>query len=206
MEEFFAIPFDEYRLPSFCSGCCYFYSTLPMAEEYAQRLVSTGELKEYVEALDRYKSGDKSARVGVAYSQYTLMTPVEVLAHNEFTHENAAWDHYNVWHCVYEMRAEKIKRDVLWLKQGDQYLRAAKYEFDSFGYVDLHDELEPLSCSSFWGIPLMLYVDGERIISSMYIVERFFETYEQALADIASPELCMENDLSAVCGCVFGDG
>lgn len=209
MDEIFAIPFDDWASPGFISSYGLYYATAAMAEEYVNRLKLAKKMKEYIKAFEKYKNGDTSVKVEVLFSEVTLMMPTEVLARADFCHENVEWDHYNVWQCSYEMRASKISRNVIWLRHDDNYLRAARYEINNFGYVGILQNEIDLFCESetdYWGIPQMLYNIGNRTFSSMYIPERKFNTREECLKDISSPELFMEKDFRTMCGCAFGDG
>ena len=200
----FALTMDDYATASFCSRTKDFYGTLKDITEYIRQLPekSFGTTKA---ALREYLDGNENAAHHVCFSDRRLLTLVEVIKKERFDLAPYAWDHANIFDCIYQMKADAAAIEQMLIKQKDWYIRCVRCVFTNLQYMSESPAYKGYQKmpNRFWGLPGMIQMEENRYILSLYVREKYYTFPEEALADMGKAD---KLNLANVCSEIFGDG
>ena len=206
---FYAIPFWDIGTPSFVSGCLKYFGTEKNISDFADVCRKSGSNKEFMEGYDKFISGEKNVMINIAYAEQPLAEPVILLGSSSHSDIGAKWELINVWGFPYYFKSDEIKRELIWIKHGKQYIRAARYTVLNFLFngKGIYDEYRPLNIR--WGNNDIILPEENSIVnwySLLYLPERYFTSEEECLADLNSPQSDYTKDFASFCFEFIADG
>lgn len=203
-KRYFALTMDDYATASFCSRTKDFYGTLSDIAEYIRQLPERSFATTKA-ALQEYLDGNENAAHHVCFCDHKLLTPVEMIKQERFDLAPYAWDHANIFDCIYKMKADAAAIEQILIKQGNWYIRCARCVFTNLQYMS-----ESPLCKGyqkmpnrFWGLPGMIRMEADRYILRLYVREKYYTRPEEALGDMGKAD---KLDLANVCNEIFADG
>ena len=157
-------------------------------------------------ALTEFKSGNKTCEHSIVYGRSRFLTPVRLIGKSEHYEKSYKWKHVNIWHYPYYMRAKVAMFRQIIIKDGKDYIRAIKPEFESLEYAlaETFRHSDKVGVM-FWGFPEMIrYNDDTKTTSSrLYILEKRYADKLSACADLNMKD---KIELQSFCDEIFGDG
>lgn len=208
VDTYYAINFKDCAMPAFCTFTHVYFGTQSELMQVASNLEKDNISPETSKAIIDYFNGDTSATHTVAFWKYNVLTPVEVLAEQEFILENHKWTHINIWGFPYEMKSDFIKAHQLIFKYENKIYRTIKGRFKNLCYDGI-DNWVPVK-GTFWGNKFLLNVEyldnGDDFIFSniLYHTQEIYEDdLEKAMSDMRDINKLEFKD---ICNEIFGDG
>lgn len=206
MKEMYAVPFWDVSTPSFVSFYIEYFGTDEDIAEFAAACRKSGCHEEFLRGYDELMGGNSDATINIAYSDMPIKSPVELLGRSESLTSDMCWETLNTWDCPYTLKAEKMQREVIWIKHCDSFIRAARYRIKGLMLRGLSD-FSPIS--NRWGNDeVIAFEEGSDTDcrSLFYFPERYFSSEEECRSDMSAPEFVPENDLRRLCFEFFADG
>lgn len=201
----------NYSCPSFCSSAKSFHGMLSDIKALMDALAADDESGHHDHILNSFRAweqGDTEATHRVAYHEYRLLTPEEVIEYEDYTFENVIWQHTNIWGCFYEMKADTVDISQIVVKQGNRYIRCIRPVFKDL-MVRIPDtqipelaEWKPVG-DRFWGYPRMMARQGRYTYPRLYVLQEYYNDMAEAVTDLYDET---KIDYAAVCEEIFGDG
>jgi hypothetical protein len=212
-KKYYALCLDDYATISFVSSFKYYYGSIEDFDIFFKKCKDDEKyIKNHSETLTAYnsfKNGDVTIKYNVAYSSQRLMTPITLYkkASIEISKE-IAWNHYNIYDCIYSMRADKCTNSYIWIKQGKNYLRCVKPSFVNLQYLAIKDEYVKFN-NNFWGYPNIITTredsNGNLITeTNLYIKDCVFNSERELLDD--AENFIVETNYTEFCNDIFGNG
>ena len=210
-KQYYQLVLREYASPAFCSFAKFYHGTISDIRKLMDALAAINDdgcYNNLLHAFQEWEHGNTAVTHDVAFLEFQLLTPEEMVACKEYTLEKVGWRHINVWEYAYDMKAEAILVREIVLKQGDKYIRCIRPVFENL-MVSVPDhpvlsKWDPVG-SMFCGFPCMITVDDEEKCTTprLYMEQGTYENLEDAIADLEDPE---KIDFSVVCDDIFGNG
>ena len=176
---------DDYYLPAVCSGWVHYFMTMPMAETFICGLPERFEKTK--KAFEDYKNGDKNAVHNVAYSEQLLLSPVEPIKVYTTVLNKQIREFENAWQCMYYFGFEKAKVQQIIIKFENCYCKAIRAIIYDLKNGCSENELDYIHMPT-WGHPNFYKTDGKNVESRVFKAVQWYETKEDALADIKNIE------------------
>ena len=164
-EQFYKITLTDCGIPNFCSGSKDYYGTQEKIEGMIIAIKNNKSIGNDVDglyaALTEFKSGNKNCEHPVEYGRSRFLTSVSLIDKSEYFEKNYKWKHVNIWHYPYYMRTKAATFRQIVIKDGNDYIRAIKPEFEFLKYA--LDEIFRRSDKvgvMLWGFPEMIRYNG----------------------------------------------
>lgn len=202
MMDFYAVPFWDVSTPSFVSADIHYFCTKEDIAAFAAACRKSDSHEEFLRAYTEWESGKADALINVAYNETPVAEPVDVLGSGEAHRFEIEWEMLNTWFCTYNFKAEELRRELVWIKHGERYLRAARYTIKGL-LEDFH------TAANRWGnAEVIAFEEGSDADchSLFYFPERYFNSEEECRNDMAAPAFNPSEDLRALCFEFIGDG
>ena len=177
--QFYRLRLTDYACPGFSSGWKDYYGTQEEIEGMIIAIKNNKSIDNDVDglyaALTEFKLGNKTCEHSIVYGRSRFLTPVRLIGKSEHYEKNYMWKHVNIWHYPYYMRAKVATFRQIVIKDGKDYIRAIKPEFEFLEYAlaETFRHSDKVGVM-FWGFPEMIqYNDKTKIASSrLYILEK----------------------------------
>ena len=209
-KQFYRIRLTDYARPGFSSGWKDYYGTQEEIEELIIAIRNNKSIGNDVDGLyavlTEFKSGSKNCEHPVEYGSSRFLTPVRLIGKSEHYEKSYKWKHVNIWHYPYYMRAKVAMFRQIIIKDGKDYIRAIKPEFEFLEYaLDEAFRYSDKVGVMFWGFPEMIrYNDDTKTTSSrLYVFEKRYTDKLSACADLNMKD---KIELQSFCDEIFGDG
>ena len=209
-KQFYRIRLTDYARPGFSSGWKDYYGTQEEIEELIIAIRNNKSMGNDVDGLyavlTEFKSGNKNCEHPVEYGSSRFLTPVRLIGKSEHYEKSHKWKHVNIWHYPYYMRAKVAMFRQIIIKDGKDYIRAIKPEFEFLEYaLDEAFRYSDKVGVMFWGFPEMIrYNDDTKTTSSrLYVFEKRYTDKLSACADLNMKD---KIELQSFCDEIFGDG
>ena len=208
--QFYRLRLTDYARPGFSSGWKDYYGTQEEIEGMIIAIKNNKSIDNDVDglyaALTEFKSGNETCEHSIEYGRSRFLTPVRLIGKSEHYEKNYKWKHVNIWHYPYYMRAKVATFRQIVIKDGKDYIRAIKPEFESLEYAlaETFRHSDKVGVM-FWGFPEMIrYNDDIKTTSSrLYILEKRYADKLSACADLNMKD---KIELQSFCDEIFGDG
>lgn len=207
---FYRISLTDYARPGFSSGSKDYYGTMDEIVELISAIKYNRNIDDDIDglvaALDKYRSGEKDCEHSVAYWKTPFLSPVKLITQNEMSEKYYKWEHSNIWKCPYYMRAKNATFKQIVVKDGTNYIRAIKPEFDGLEYsINNNFENSDKIGAMFWGFPEMIKYDSktQKTFSRLYLTEEFYSDCISACSDL---DVKGKIELRLFCDDIFGNG
>lgn len=209
-EILYAVPFWNMSVPAFVSFNLYHYGYISDITEFISISREENKNDNHVQAFQKWLDNGE-ATINIAYSEMPFAESVEEIGRGSFAHDNVSWTFMNIWDCPYNLKADRIDRDVRWICHQGNYLRIAKYIITEISFENIIRKVyEPIS--SCWGNDNVIIFEHdeteqhENAYITFYMAERSFETKEECLADMENSVFEPDTDMKTFCSEIFADG
>ncbi len=209
-KQFYRIRLTDYARLGFSSGWKDYYGTQEEIEELIIAIRNNKSIGNDVDGLyavlTEFKSGNKTCEHSIVYGRSRFLTPVRLIGKSEHYEKSYKWKHVNIWHYPYYMRAKVAMFRQIIIKDGKDYIRAIKPEFEFLEYaLDEAFRYSDKVGVMFWGFPEMIrYNDDTKTTSSrLYVFEKRYTDKLSACADLNMKD---KIELQSFCNEIFGDG
>lgn len=160
-KQFYRIRLTDYARPGFSSGWKDYYGTQEEIEELIIAIRNNKSIGNDVDGLyavlTEFKSENKNCEHPVEYESSRFLTPVRLIGKSEHYEKSYKWKHVNIWHYPYYMRAKVAMFRQIIIKDGNDYIRAIKPEFEFLEYaLDEAFRYSDKVGVMFWGFPEMI--------------------------------------------------
>lgn len=208
---YYKLVLREYACPSFCTFSKPFHGKLSDIKGLMEALADDNERGYHDELLSAFRAwelGDLDVTHNVAYQEYQLLTPEEVIDHEDFSFENVIWQHANIWDSIYELKADTIDVSQIVMKRDNLFIRGIRPVFKKL-MVRCPEVPIPqlrdwdLVGDKFFGNPHMMVARGEYTYPRLFMEQATYESLEEAIRDLHDET---KIDFSVVCDEIFGDG
>lgn len=207
-DQIYRIPLDDYSCPGFVSAMKVYYGTLKDLSGFMAAIRNDGQfadgLSELTTCFDRFLQGEKNITYVVAFKEQPFLKRAKRLGEATSEYKDLEWEHINTWGCPYFMRCDEVKCSHLWLSCTGAYTRAIKAEFINLQYKNtIGNYTRPIM---HWGFPHQIETEGNKTYSSLFGVEKTFESKTEALNDMENFNRDDKPDFSVLMEDIFGDG
>ncbi len=206
MKTLYAVPFWDVSTPSFVSFSIEYFGTDEDIAEFAAACRRSDSHEEFLRGYDELQNGNTEATINIAYRDMPIQDPVELLGTSECISTGLCWETLNTWDCVYKFNTTQLSRELIWIKYNDSFIRAAKYTIKG---LTIGEEGERQTVANRWGNDEVISFEEGSCTdchSLFYFPERYFDSEEECLDDMASPDFRAADDLRALCFEFLGDG
>lgn len=206
--KYFAISLDDYGTAAFCSFGTLYIDTLDNIKNYVNCYYDKSPefAKTLYDDIQSYLSGNENIEHDVAFQKKLLINPCLFYGLQSCKSSKCIdWKHINVWNYPYCMRSDGYKNTHIWIKCNNKFLRCIKPQFINLRYA-VNDELTDFNhVNWYWGQPCMIYRKNNVTTSRLYIIEKYFSSYEEMKIDyFAFNE--DKADYTNFCNDIFADG
>lgn len=207
-DQIYRILLDDYSCPGFVSAYKPYYGTLDELSSFITAIRKDEQfadsLSELLSCFDRFLQGEKNINHVVAFKERPFLKRAKRLGEASSEHRILTWEHTNTWGFPYYMQCEKVKCEHLWLSCMGTYTRVIRAEFIDLQYENtVGDYTSP---SMLWGFPHQIEIDGNKIYSRLFVVEKVFDNRDEALLDMENFKKESKPDFSELLEDIFGDG
>lgn len=209
-EQFYKITLTDCGIPNFCSGGKDYYGTQEVIEVMIIAIKNNKSIGNDVDglyaALTEFKSGNKNCEHPVEYGRSRFLTSVSLIDKSEYFEKNYKWKHVNIWRYPYYMRTKAAMFRQIVIKDGNDYIRAIKPEFEFLEYaLDETFRRSDKVGVMLWGFPEMIRYNGatKTTSSRLYVFEKRYTDKLSACADLNMKD---KIELQSFCDEIFGDG
>ena len=207
-KKIYGLMLDNYAAPPYISVYKPYFGTIEDFVGFFNRLRNdeyrADGYKDLISTFDRFMQGEKSLKNTVAYSEFSFFEQADIFDEADNELENCEWEHINTWGFLYYMNCSKVKISHIWISLQDTFYRCIRAEFFDLKYgMDYGDYDEP---TMFWGLPHQFEVDGNRMYTRLYAVEKFFDNKDDVLSDMQNFKKDDKPDFSSLIEDIFGDG
>lgn len=206
-DRFYQITLEHYGCPAYCSFSKQYAGTMDMLKAFVDELGQDAKADSYeqgiVDAFRRYQEGYHDASAFVAQGELQLIHPLTAYAVNTVCEAPFFYEHTNVWGYPYFMKGGQMKAELVYVRQGNDFMRYVKAAIESPQYGSKEDDCGMPLNDGFWGHPCVLKSDGDWLSNQIMFCDRLFETKEEMLKDISTPA---KIDFTGFFEDAFGDG
>ena len=199
---------DDYSVPPYMSLSKEYFGTLEMIDSFIEAIRTDAAISEkyknLISAYDKYKNGEKDVTHIVAYKEVRFLDKVRRLATSESLLSDYKWEHLNIWNGPYNLKFQEAKSEHLWLSFKGRYVRCIKTCLTDLQYENATGQYS--SPEKLWGFPHQIEIEGRTAFNRLYVVEKFFETKQDALNDAMNFKNKLDTDFAEFFNDIFGDG
>ena len=207
-DQFYEIVLPNYADPSFCSCTKGYHGTLADIRELMEVLIKNNESGQHDELLQAWQEWEQENTAALhkpAYREHQLLTPEKIVATKEYSLENVAWEHTNIWDSIRNLKTDKVTVHQVILAQGNRYIRCIRPVFENLMVYKRY--LSPPQWQQignrFWGFPGIMVWDGKYTYPRLYIEQEVYENLGEAFVDLNDET---KINYSKICDEIFGDG
>lgn len=208
-EAYYKLDLEDFSAPSFISCSKSYFGTLSDISGLLDALSKDDKWKdsflETQEAFKAFMNGEKEVRHNVLYENVKLLEPAKLIGSVTYTESDKQIKHLNAWDHPYYMHFSKAKIQHLWFECEDKYVRVLKADITNLQYSSDKKRWIDVNCR-FWGFPHMLEVNETTIYNRLAVIDKRFDSSEEAKADYESFLNSPDTDFGSFCDEIFGDG
>lgn len=131
------------------------------------------------------------------------------LLHETQVHQtDCVWKHTNIWGSIYTLRCQSCQSHHIWLSYNGIFYRCIQAEFTGL-HVLMKTGKRWLAVDrqrQIWGNPEALWVDGDRVIGGLYVLEKVLDSMEAVQQDWDAFQQNPQPIFTEICNEIFGDG
>ena len=208
-KKYFQLVLDDYSAASFTSFNKLYFGTWEeiryLLNELDKNKHAEDSYKYLLDAFRAYEAGQTDVTYNCAYQEVPFLVPANLLHSETVEIENYEWEHQNTWHCIYNMRCDKVRSEHLWFECDGKWIRAFKAEFSFLRYQGTIGQWT-LVGNMLWGFPGMLTGEPAKFYNVLAEPEAFFASREELEKDWIEFKASPGPDYTEFCNDIFGDG